>query len=169
MEEQWREISGHDGYMVSDHGRVCSSDRLILGKDGRKELHHGKILKPWRSKNGYLLVTLPGRAKRTVHSLVAEAFLGDRPDGYDVMHIDGDRANNVLSNLRYGTRSENLRQAYDYGGRIANGKLYLDDAKDVKRRLAKGEHPIDLAKEYGVHSAAIYHIRNGAAFAWVEV
>jgi hypothetical protein len=83
------------------------------------------------------------------------------------MHLDGDRQNNALENLRYGTRKENLNQTYEYGGRQANGKLTKEDALDIKRRLKNGEHPLDLAKEFGVHSAAIYHIRNGTTFKWL--
>ncbi len=52
-----------------------------------------------------------------VHALVALAFIGPRPDGYDVMHIDGTRTNNAVGNLRYGTRSENCLQAYAEGRR----------------------------------------------------
>jgi hypothetical protein len=44
-----------------------------------------------------------------VHDLIARAFLGNKPKGYDVDHINGNRADNRPSNLRYVTRSENLR------------------------------------------------------------
>lgn len=168
MTEEWRAIKGYEGsYEVSSSGRIRSLDRHVLGKDGRLELHRGKELKPWSLKNGYSAVSLSGK-KRTVHSLVAEAFIGEKPKGMDVMHLDGNRSNNVVSNLSYGTRSSNLRQTYDYGGRCANGKLFKGDALDVKRRLLRGESPMDLAKEYGVNSAAIYHIRSGKTFGWLK-
>ena len=47
--------------------------------------------------------------KFKVHDLIAGAFLGEKPENYDVDHINGNRADNRPSNLRYVTRSENLR------------------------------------------------------------
>jgi len=47
--------------------------------------------------------------KFKVHDLIAGAFLGKKPENYDVDHINGNRADNRPSNLRYVTRSENLR------------------------------------------------------------
>ena len=68
--------------------------------------------------NGYMQVglSIDGKtATRYVHGLVAEAFLGLRPTGYDVNHIDGDKANNAVLNLEYCTRSENHRHAFRIG------------------------------------------------------
>lgn len=174
MSEIWKPIPGYEGiYEVSDLGNVRSLDRLCEGRDGRLEIHWGKLLKPQTLYNGYQEVYLSDRARtgkrkhRTVHSLVAEAFLGPRPGNADIMHLDGNRTNNKAWNLQYGTRSENLLQTYQYGGRVANGKLTKEQATDVIRRLENGANPRDLAREYGVNSAAIYHIRNKTAFKWL--
>ena len=45
----------------------------------------------------------------SVHGLIARAFIGPRPDNYDIDHINGDSSNNAPSNLRYVTHSQNLR------------------------------------------------------------
>jgi hypothetical protein len=58
--------------------------------------------------NGYMRQVV-NRQKIRVHDLIARAFLGSKPDNYDVDHINGNRADNRPSNLRYVTRSENLR------------------------------------------------------------
>jgi len=96
----WKDIEGYDGYyQVSDLGQVKS---LWFGKE--------RILKQGIDSNGYPNVTLckdDKRKTRRVHQLVTEAFIGPRPDGYDTCHEDDVKANNVLSNLSYGTKSEN--------------------------------------------------------------
>lgn len=170
MPEIWKPVVGYEGrYEVSNLGRIRSLDRYCLGKDGREELHKGKILRPWVSLRGqYLYVTLSCKKKKTVHSVVAEAFLGRRPDGYDILHLDGNRQNNSINNLRYGTRKENLNQTYEYGGRQAAGKLTKQDAIAILRRLAAGEKPTCLANEYRVNRAAIYHIKNRTTFKWLS-
>ena len=171
--ERWADIPGYPGYQASDQGRIRTIDRKVLGRDGRTELHRGKVLKPQRMKNGYLEVYISlgsgqKRKHRTVHSLVAQTFLGEQPQGCDVMHSDGNRSNNAVDNLRFGTRAENLHSTYAYGGRQANGKLSLDDVDEIRRRLDRGESCIEIAKIFGVDSAAVYHIRNGKTFGWYE-
>jgi hypothetical protein len=99
---------------------------------------------------------------------VAEAFLGPRPPKHDVLHIDGNRHNNCISNLRYGTRAENLHSTYAYGGKQGRGKLSLEDVRVIRLLLKQGRPVLDIAAEYEVDSAAIYHIRNGTSFAWFE-
>lgn len=55
-----------------------------------------------------------GRGRnRSVHVLVAEAFLGPRPDGLMVCHNDNDPTNNVVANLRYDTQSSNVLDSVD--------------------------------------------------------
>jgi hypothetical protein len=52
---------------------------------------------------------------RYVHSLVAEAFIGPRPIGLEVRHLDGDSTNNAVDNLRYGTHAENMQDRVKHG------------------------------------------------------
>ena len=169
MTEEWRDIPSAPGYQASSLGKVRTKDRMVLGRDGRSELHRGRVLKPQRMKNGYLEVYVCNgkkRKHRTVHSLVAEAFLGAKPEGLDVMHGNGDRSDNRAENLSYGSRSENLRSTYSYGGKQANGKLSLEDVDDIRLRLLRGQSCPEIAREYGVNPSAIYHIRDGKSFAW---
>lgn len=104
--EEWAPIAGHAVlYAVSTEGRVWS-----FGRYGG-----GRYLRPGLASNGYLTVALGRNNTRTVHSLVAEAFLGPRPSGCDILHADGIRTNPRLANLRYGTRTENIYDAVAHG------------------------------------------------------
>ena len=81
----------------------------------------GKIRKAQlNKKNKYMYVVLSlgrrGNYKNaTVHSLIASAFIGPRPEGVDVMHKNGDRVDNRAENLAYGTRSENNHDKEKHG------------------------------------------------------
>lgn len=110
--ERWKPVNGYEGiYEVSDHGRVRSIDRTVTYSNGQVHRYKGKILRtPLMQQTGYPFVSLHiqgERQVRTVHSLVAETFIGTRPEGMEVCHNDGDRTNNHLDNLRYGTSSDN--------------------------------------------------------------
>ena len=110
--ERWKPVTGYEGiYEVSSHGRVRSVDRTVTRSDGRVHRHKGKLLRtPLSAGGGYPFVKLSNHGKtqvRTVYSLVAETFIGTRPEGMEVCHNDGDRTNNHLDNLRYGTSSDN--------------------------------------------------------------
>jgi hypothetical protein len=52
---------------------------------------------------------------RDIHDLVALAFLGPRPAGMVINHIDGNKTNNVPSNLEYVTQKENIAHSYRTG------------------------------------------------------
>lgn len=118
--EEWRPAVGHDGYEVSDQGRVRSLDRTIEYVDGRSGRTCARSLKatvlaPGHSPSGHLHVMLGATACRTVHSLVAEAFIGPRPDGHEVRHINGNPPDCRAANLEYGTRSDNAEDSKRHG------------------------------------------------------
>ena len=126
--ERWKPVKGYEGiYEVSNHGRVRSLDRVVTYSDGRVRRHKGKILSAPLSRDGYPAVNLhtQGRLKkRTVHSLVAEAFVGPRPEGMEVCHNDGSKTNNHVDNLRYGTRSENMLDRVRHGTNPSTAKTH---------------------------------------------
>lgn len=105
IEERWLPVVGWEGHEVSDHGRVRSLDRVVTFPDGRSRRAKGCILKP-QKRSGYYVVQV-GRKTQYVHDLVLEAFDGPKPMGECVRHGPLGHLNNSLTNLCYGTRSEN--------------------------------------------------------------
>lgn len=105
--EAWMPVLDYESlYEVSDEGRVASLDRTT--RDGRRI--RGRILSPAASKAGYLHVSFVvdgHRETRSVHRIVLESFIGPRPDGMEACHGKGGPSDNRLSNLRWGTHSEN--------------------------------------------------------------
>ena len=93
--EVWKPLEGYDGFFVSSKGRVRRGDLIV---------------KPFVDYYGYYYVTFSSKGKRVVkkvHCLVARVFLGERPSGYFIDHIDRNKLNNAVENLRYVTPSEN--------------------------------------------------------------
>lgn len=174
--EEWRPVVGYEGqYEVSNMGRVRSLDRMINRKDGVVQHKKGQLLvlinhNAW-SKNEeygtYKVVNL-NRKQKSVHALVAEAFLGERPPKYEILHLNGKRYDNRLQNLRYGTSAENKHQTYEYGGKAGPGKLSTKDVQIIRKRIKNGEGVVKLAREYGVNKSAISGIRDGKRFSWLK-
>ena len=113
--EIWKPVVGHPGYEVSDLGEVRSLPRT---RNGRR--YRGRRLCPFKDGKSYPAINLshgPLRVRRTVHSLVADAFIGPRPTGLETRHLDGTRINSSLNNLAYGTRAENWADSCVNGAR----------------------------------------------------
>jgi hypothetical protein len=108
--EVWRDVVGYEGlYRVSSLGRVMSLPRTTT---------RGGLLKQNVGTNGRLEVNLTRNGQQKVHrvhSLVAEAFLGPRPTGMEVRHLDGNATNNSAGNLAYGTHAENMDDMRRHG------------------------------------------------------
>lgn len=119
--ERWLPVVGYEGvYEVSDQGRVRSLDRDVVDSNGIRKHIKGLIRRSSPTGPlGYRNVSLsmPRQRQRTplVHHLVMAAFVGPMPDGLEVLHGDDDPGNNRLANLRYGTRSENIRECVARG------------------------------------------------------
>ena len=150
MSEQWRPIPGYEGrYEVSELGRVRSwrpwrgtpVPRLLRGSLGT---------------HGYRGVTLYGfkgaRQDIAVHLLMLTAFVGPEPDGMVTRHLDGDKTNNILTNLAYGTPSENARDAVAHGVNPWAARTHCPQG-----------HPYDEANTYRWRSVRACRVCRAAA------
>ncbi|MFL1432774.1 MULTISPECIES: HNH endonuclease [unclassified Nocardiopsis] len=103
--EEWRPIAGTDGvYEVSNLGRVRSWTSVSRGQVIKPQPHQDRYLAFWT-----------GPKLRLLHRVVLETFVGPRPDGMVCRHLDGDRMNCRLDNLRWGTAAENMRDSIEHG------------------------------------------------------
>ena len=147
MAEQWIPVVGYEGwYEVSDLGRV----RNVKARNGT---YAGRILKSRDQGRGYLQVEPckhgVGR-KKYIHLMVSAAFIGPRPEGKQVNHIDGNKLNNDVNNLEYVTASENILHSYRLG--LQKPWLKAEDVHDVRRRL-RYETRASVSKQQGYFSA----------------
>ena len=115
--EEWRPVKGYEGlYEVSDLARVRSLDRVYTQKhsDGHiaQHLYKGSIRKPKIGCNGYMFVNLYKNnicQTKSIHRLVAEAFVPNPDNLQEVNHKDENKANNLPSNLEWCDRSYNCK------------------------------------------------------------
>lgn len=113
-DEQWRPVVGYEhAYEVSNLGRVRAVERMVQAGRTYRTIKP-KVLKGVVRPSGYVQVTLR-RKSHLVHTLVARAFIGERPVGYETCHNNGDAADNRLENLRYDTVSENRLDIVRHG------------------------------------------------------
>jgi hypothetical protein len=84
--------------------------------------------------SGYRSAKLGRAAQVYVHHLVLEAFVGPRPAGRQAAHGDGDKANNVVTNLRWATRKENEGDKVRHGTKVFGART----AQGRKTHCARG-------------------------------
>jgi len=151
--EEWKQCC--DGrYAISNHGRFRREVRGV-------STHAGRLLKPMLLKTGYYYVNpvVDGRNKPfTIHSLVAEHFIGKRPEGMEVNHIDGCKTNNRVDNLEYVTHGDNMRHAFrtklvDHEKTRVHSDELIASVREARER---GDSFASIARQYGMSIAYVY-------------
>jgi hypothetical protein len=151
--EQWKAIAECNGeYQISDHGRVKSFKR---GKE--------KMRKPSIIGSGYLGLIIYGtkgeRKSRTLHKLVAIAFIPNDQNKKEVNHIDGNKLNNHISNLEWVTRSENAQHGWRTGlfeaNRLSHSKAVID-IKTNKKYVSLKSACEDTSENYRTNKSRIF-------------
>lgn len=173
MDEKWIAAPGwEDRVEVSNFGRVRSFDYLAKSTRALQptQLRKGRMLRPDLRDNGYLSVkvkTAGVSERRYVHRLVAAAFVPGFFADATVDHIDGNRRNNVATNLDWVTRSENSKRQNAAGRGVGRGnenaqvKLRDEDVPIVLLLRASGSTQREIAARFGVSESLIYKIERG--------
>jgi hypothetical protein len=154
--EVWMPVPNYEGlYEISNHGRFAA-----IRKDGR-------FFRKLNDKTHYLSVSvksMDGKPQKSlyIHTLVAHVFIKPRPDGLVVRHLDGNRYNNKVENLAYGTNAQNVADSVKHGiyKGSNNGRSIINEsgAKAIKHLSQNGVTHKMLADSFGVTVQAIYAI-----------
>jgi HNH endonuclease/NUMOD4 motif len=161
--EVWRTISEAPRYMVSSHGRVQSGPAVRGGS---------KILAlDFTDRYPRVTLCLPGgvRLTRRVHELVAEAFIGVRPEGQVCRHKNDDPMFNHKTNLEYGTQKENIADSKANGKRRDGlfsplGKLTLEQVLEIRGDPRYRYRPDLYALKFEVSKACVVDARVGKTY-----
>jgi len=167
LPEEWLPVKGYESfYLVSDRGRIRSLRRP------------GLILRPCTNRGGYPQIVVYGNKTKNsicVHLVVARAFLGPCPKGMECHHIDGNKANNNVDNLRWVTPKENSQHAVSSGlHKFHRGekhhKAILTKSEVIKiRKLHKQNVSYrKIAKSFGVSRGCISSIVSGKNWAHIQ-
>jgi len=153
--EIWRSVPDYNFYEVSSLGRVRS-----------RYFSPPRMLKPWKDKDGYLLIAFNRQGKRDtflLHRIVCITFHGPPPfPGAEAAHSDGDRKNPGASNLSWATKAQNMAHRHDHGTimlgeKHPNAKLNLEQVRAILR--ARGQKTAkELAAAFGVSAHAVSDI-----------
>jgi hypothetical protein len=175
MQEIWKYIPQYDKkYQISDDGKIKS----LINRYGNI---CNKILKPSMDRDGYLLIRLyKNQNNKTykVHRLVLETFVGPCPLGMECRHIDDNRANNKLNNLRWGTHKENIQDSIQKGTHYCSGhrgstftfaKLNEKQVRIIKYLLKEGYlTQKEIAKIFDVNPRTISAIKNNISWNYIN-
>lgn len=177
MNEEWKTVPGIDErYEVSSLGRARSWCKRGPGSQKSSE---PQLLKTTIS-HGYYYVEVrvagEARPKRCrLSRLVLLAFAGEPKSGYEfALHNDGDKTDNSLSNLRWGSRSENESDKDIHGtklrGETANpAKLNESQVLEIKELLRDGQTCASIARQYHVSRNAVSLIKSGKNWSWLTL
>jgi len=179
--EIWKSIEGFEGlYEVSNLGRIRSISmphptrrRAIVSTIRKFSLNGGR--KGTKYHSVMLTRVNPNiRISRSVHRLVAIAFVPNPENKPEVNHKDGDKTNNYYDNLEWCTRKENVQHSSKTGLLLSNGahfnaKLSVTKVIQIKRQLANGVKQCVIAKKYNIGTSTINQISSGKQWKHVTI
>ena len=161
QQEEWRDIVQYEGiYQVSNAGSI----RRITSRATH-------LIKSRDNGRGYRSVCLSKQGRVCqflVHRLVLEAFRRPAPSGEESCHRNGNRTDNRLPNLSWGTRQENMEAAARHGtaGVWMKGRATLtpEQVEDIRARRVAGELLDDIAAVVGSNRKQVCAVARGKIF-----
>lgn len=157
--ERWKAIKGFQHYQVSNLGRIRKTEYT----DRYSNIREQKLISQVLNKNGYYYVTLidtEGKHHfRTVHRLVAMAFLGVPANKHvkrsKVTHIDGNMTNNAADNLRWNveTTIEEEKEVEKQNSGWRKSVVQIDP--ETYEVVGRYESQTDAAKAVGVSQSSL--------------
>lgn len=172
--EVWKVSYCDSKYEVSSQGRVrfIGLPSVVIRKDskGKSHIRNRKalnVLKPYKNRDGYLLVTISKKRRGVVHRMVCWAFHGPPPfPKAEVNHLDGNKLNNNDWNLEWSTRSKNIKHSFDKLNhpRLQGSKNPFSDLTEelvlkIREELIQGIRGAELARKYRVAPTTISSIK----------
>jgi hypothetical protein len=144
---------------------------VFITEDGNV-WRNGKQKKVFVAKNGYLSFAMSVKNKtqiKTIHRVLMETFVGPCPNGMETLHIDGNRLNNDLKNLRWGTRKENVQDAMRHGTLLIGtknnqSKFTKENLNELKNMYESGVKKGIMALHFDVSDTTIYRIFSGKTY-----
>jgi hypothetical protein len=156
---EYRLVPSYPGYRVGSDGSVwtCKKGRYGL-MDTWKQLRAPV-------NGGYHSVSLMGMDKKShkfrCGGLVLMAFVGPRPTGFEMCHENGNRADDRLINLRWGTRRSNVEDTIRHGRvprgeKHANAKITADQVLKLRAARASGLKYREIGEQFNLPMSTIY-------------
>lgn len=157
----FREIPSWEGYYIVSTSGIVASLRHRFG-----ERNTPRICRSHESTRGYLRVRLCRNNKVTfvsIHRAVVLAFVGDIPSDKCVRHLDGNKKNNHLNNLKIGTAKENandevIAKRHPHGITHPRAKISDKNVIEIRKLYREGKSQKEIAKIFKVGQAHISKI-----------
>ncbi|MFY9244059.1 MAG: NUMOD4 domain-containing protein [Polaribacter sp.] len=168
--EEWKDIRFDDKISKNEKFKISNYGRIINCTKEKEFLKNKAFI------NGYETISLKQEVNnkstsRYVHKLVAEHFIKkENSEQIFVIHLDYDKKNNVLGNLKWATKREKELHQFshpDWDNIVKNrskniGKLTPGKVKIIKRQLKNNRTRISMiAKRFGVSDTQIHRIKSG--------
>lgn len=168
VNEIWRDIKGYEGlYQVSSNGVIRSLDRYLPMPNGGEKLVKEKILKPNKINSGYLCVGLSKNGKTKnylIHRLVGEHFIDNSNNLPQIDHINTDKTDNRVCNLKWVTSKGNMNNPLTIDKiNIINkksSKPIIQFSKDGEF-IRKWNSVMDAQRELGIDNSSIIRCCKG--------